>query len=176
MGGLMCRAAVVAGAALVLLGPAVGAASAAGGAAGGTWGTAREVPGTAALNNTGGDAATNSVSCASSGNCSAGGSYTSRHGHRQAFVVNEVRGVWRTAQEVPGTAALNAGGLALIWSVSCAPAGNCTAGGSYRDRSGHFQAFVVNEVGGVWRTAQEVPGTAALNSGLVHGAEVLSVT
>jgi len=71
----------VAGAALVLLGPAVGAASAAGGAAGGTWGTAREVPGTAALNNTGGDAATNSVSCASSGNCSAGGSYTSRQGH-----------------------------------------------------------------------------------------------
>jgi hypothetical protein len=130
----------------------------------GVWRTAKEVPGTAALN-TGGDAFAASVSCATAGNCSAGGFYTDNSGHRQAFVVNEVNGVWRTAKEVPGTAALNTGGGALIASVSCATAGNCSAGGSYTDSSGRGQAFVVNEVNGVWRTAKEVPGTAALNTG-----------
>jgi len=29
------------------------------------------------------------VSCASAGNCSAGGGYTDSYGHRQAFVVRE---------------------------------------------------------------------------------------
>jgi hypothetical protein len=130
----------------------------------GVWRTAKEVPGTAALN-TGGDGFTASVSCAAAGNCSAGGFYTDPSGHRQAFVVNEVNGVWRTAKEIPGTAALNTGGDALTASVSCAAAGNCSAGGSYTDPSGRGQGFVVNEVNGVWRTAKEVPGTAALNTG-----------
>ena len=85
------------------------------------------------------------MSCASAGNCSAGGTYAASSGHLQAFVANEVRGVWRTAQEVPGTAALNAGGGAGVGSVSCAPAGTCSAGGSYSDSSGHGQAFVASQ-------------------------------
>ena len=132
----------------------------------GTWGKAEEVPGTAALN-TGGSAesASHSVSCASAGNCSAGGSYTDGSGHQQAFVVSEVNGTWGKAEEVPGTAALNTGGDAYVDSVSCASAGNCSAGGSYTDSSGHQQAFVVSEVNGTWGKAEEVPGTAALNTG-----------
>ena len=54
----------------------------------GTWGTAIEVPGTAALN-TGGNAAVNSVSCAAASNCSAGGYYHDSSGHQQAFVASE---------------------------------------------------------------------------------------
>jgi hypothetical protein len=80
------------------------------------------------------------------------------------FVVGETGGTWGTAQEVPGTAALNTGGVAVLSSVSCASAGNCAAGGSYSS-SGNTQAFVVNETGGSWGTAQEVPGAAALNTG-----------
>jgi hypothetical protein len=38
-------------------------------------------------------------------------------------------GTWGTAQEVPGTAALNIGGAAQVNSVSCGSAGNCSAGG-----------------------------------------------
>jgi hypothetical protein len=131
----------------------------------GTWGQAQEVPGTAALN-AGGQAATASVSCASAGDCSAGGSYKDASGHDQAFVAGEVNGVWGQAQEVPGTAALNTGGEAGVLSVSCASAGNCSAGGVYEGASsGHYQAFVVGEVNGVWGQAKEVPGTAALNAG-----------
>jgi hypothetical protein len=181
----MCRAAVVAGAAVVLLGPAAGVASAAGGAAAGmglaagtwavsraTWGPAEQVPGTAALNQSG-HAEVNSVSCARAGTCTAGGFYDDGSGHEQAFVVSEVHGTWGTAEEVPGTAALNQGEGAAVSSVSCSSGGTCSAGGYYSDSSGR-QAFVVSEVHGTWGTAEQVPGAAALNQG--GYAEVNSVS
>jgi uncharacterized protein YunC (DUF1805 family) len=140
----------------------------------GTWHAAQKVPGTATLNK-GGNAQVQSVSCASAGNCSAGGYYTDSSGHHQVFVVSEVNGTWRTAIEVPGSGALNKGGNANVFSVSCGSAGNCSAGGYYTtDSYGHTQAFVVSEVNGTWHTAIKVPGTAALNQ---HGnAEVNSVS
>ena len=131
-------------------------------AASGAWSKAQEVPGSSALN-TGGGAAVDSLSCASAGNCSAGGNYDSDPGF-QAFVVNEVKGAWKKAQEVPGSSALNTHNDASINSVSCASAGNCSAGGAYSDSSDHQQAFVVNEVKGTWKKAQEVPGSGALNT------------
>jgi hypothetical protein len=185
MDGLIRHAAVVAGAALVLLGPAVGVASAAAGAAAGarpaaaarafpgeTWGAAVEGP----VSSQPGFAQIMSLSCASAGNCSAGGWGNDSSGHIQAFVVNEVHGTWGTAIEVPGIAALNQGELAFIGrgSVSCTGVGNCSAGGYYTDSSGHTQAFVVSEVHSRWGTAIEVPGTAALNQG--GGAAVDSVS
>jgi hypothetical protein len=112
--------------------------------AGGQWGTAIEVPGTAALNSDG-VAEIHSVSCAAAGSCAAGGLYLDASHHGQAFVVTEAGGQWGTAIEVPGTAALNKGGSALINSMSCAAAGSCAAGGYYRDGSGHLQAFVVRK-------------------------------
>jgi hypothetical protein len=129
----------------------------------GTWHTAREVPGTAALNQ-GGFAQVNSVSCASAGNCAAAGVYTDSSHNSQAFVASAVNGAWHTAIEVPGTAALNQRGNAQALSVSCASAGNCAAGGWYTGNSGR-QAFVTSAVNGTWHTAIEVPGTAALNQG-----------
>ena len=131
---------------------------------GGTWGTAIEVPGTAALN-TVGLAYTSAMSCASAGNCSAGGHYTDGAAFSSVFVASQVNGRWGTAKEVPGIAALNTGGFADIYSASCASAGNCSAGGFYIDSSGHNQAFVVSQAHGTWGTAEQVPGTAALNQG-----------
>jgi hypothetical protein len=139
----------------------------------GTWRKAIEVPGTAALNQ-GGSAFITSVSCGSAGNCSAGGSYFDSSSHRQAFVAGQVKGAWHAAIEVPGSAALNQGGLAEITSVSCASAGNCSAGGRYFDSSFGQQAFVVSQTGGTWNAAIEVPGTAALNQGGVAGVASVS--
>jgi hypothetical protein len=138
---------------------------------GGTWGTAQQIPGTAAL---GGYALVNSVSCASAGNCGVGGSYTDTSGKFQALVASQTNGTWGAAIEVPGTAALNQFGFASTASVSCASAGNCGAGGYYTDSSGKFQAFVVSQSSGTWGTAQQVPGLAALNQG--QGAQVTSVS
>ena len=98
--------------------PAAGAAPVV--AAAGSWGRAIEVPGLAPLN-TSGDAGVDSVSCASAGNCVAGGSYSGPGG--DGFVAAERDGVWGTATAVPGLAALDAGGDADVWSVSCVSAG-----------------------------------------------------
>src|SRR6266851_4763139 len=136
----------------------------------GTWHAAIEVPGSAALNK-GGGAGVLSVSCASAGNCAAAGGYKDGSRHRQAFVASETNGTWHAAIEVPGSAALNKGGFAGVLSVSCASAGNCTAGGYYNDLDNGGQAFVASERDGAWRKAIEVPGTAVLNS---LGAEVAS--
>ena len=110
----------------------------------GAWGTARKVPGTASLN-TGGEASVNSVSCASPGNCAAGGFYTDRRNNQQAFVVRQAGGSWRNALEVPVTAVLNTGGDAQVFSVSCAKAGLCSGGGWYKHGGASWQAFVVSE-------------------------------
>jgi hypothetical protein len=130
----------------------------------GTWGTAEQVPGTGALNQ-GGFAFIGSVSCGAAGNCSAGGSYQDSSGTYQAFVVSQTSGTWGTAEQVPGTGALNQGRFAETSSVSCASAGNCSAGGGYKDSAGHEQAFVVSQAHGTWGTAEQVPGTGALNQG-----------
>ena len=138
----------------------------------GVWGMAAEVPGLAALDG-GGDATVFSVSCASAGNCAAGGSYHIDH-HHQGFVADERNGVWGKAIAVPGLAALNAGGQAIVNTVSCAKAGNCAAGGAYRDRHFHSRAFVAVEQNGVWRRAIGVPRLGTLNKG--GNAQVTSVS
>ena len=132
--------------------------------AGGRWGKAMPVPGVAALN-VGDLGGLTSVSCPANGDCSAGGFFADRDHNTQAFVVNEVRGTWRKAIEVPGTAVLNRGGFADADSLSCAAPGDCSAGGSYEQASGHDTAFVVNEVAGAWQKAIEVPGIATLDVG-----------
>jgi hypothetical protein len=143
----------------------------------GSWGNAIEVPGLATLNR-GGHAEVDSISCAAAGDCAAGGYYTDgRFGLRQqAFVVSETNGSWGNAIEVPGTATLNRGGSAEVNSISCAGAGDCAAGGYYKD--GRFglgqQAFVVSETNGRWGKAIEVPGTATLNRG--GDGEVMSIS
>ena len=81
-------------------------------------------------------------SCQRAGN---GGYYRDRAGRDRVFVVTRTDGTWGTAREVPGIACLNAGGGAGVGSVSCAPAGTCSAGGSYSDSSGHGQAFVASQ-------------------------------
>src|SRR6266705_5298611 len=110
-----------------------------------------------------GNAVVLSVSCPSTGNCAVGGYYTDASSRNQAFVAGERNGRWGNAVELPGSAALNAGGNAQVLSVSCPSEGNCAAGGYYTDSALHDQAFVASERNGRWGNAIEVPGTAALN-------------
>ena len=85
------------------------------------------------------------MSCASAGNCSAGGNYLDQLGRYQAFVLTEVSGTWHASLEVPGTAALNRGGDAQVSTISCASPGRCSAGGYYTGKNAYLQAFVVSE-------------------------------
>ena len=138
----------------------------------GSWGSIQNV---ASVLDTQSGGALNSISCTSRGNCSAAGQYKNNLGW-QAFVVDEVGGIWRTAQEVAGS--LNSGNYAYVNQVSCTSTGNCSAGGQYNDGLG-LQAFVVDEVGGIWRTAQEVAGalnTASSARGAQAGINSISCT
>jgi hypothetical protein len=139
----------------------------------GTWGKAGRVAGKL---NTGGHAQVNALSCASAGNCVAVGQYfryVAPHVSTQAFEVTEKNGAWSLAAEVPGTGSLNADGVALATSVSCAPSSSplsCALGGRFQDKHGHAQAFVDLLKKGSWQkasaiaTAHNVGGYAQLST------------
>lgn len=129
----------------------------------GIWGTAKAVPGLAALPGFGHTTGQfTDLSCSSAGNCGAGGSYASAKGSR-AFVVNEVHGTWRKAEEVPGLAKLGARSSTL-GNVSCPSTGSCGASGTYTGTRGNLEPFVVSEKRGVWGKAEDVSGMAKLNT------------
>ena len=106
------------------------------------------------------------MSCAAAGECSVVGAYEaapSAPGH--AFITSEVHGTWHAATAVPGIVALDHGGSADLGSVSCTSPGNCSAGGGNSTSAGIGQAFVVDEIHGIWHTAVTVPGITGLNHG-----------
>lgn len=127
----------------------------------GGWHKAIEVPGTQALiGNNIGSAEVISVSCGSDGYCAAGGDYTTDH--MRAWIASERNGVWKNAIQVPGLAALNAGGHAQVTAISCISTTFCGAGGFYTDAKSNNQVFVVSSnKNGVWAKARVLPGTPA---------------
>ncbi len=142
------------------------------GAAGASWGRAIEVPGLSRLN-AGTLAEVGPVSCPAAGSCVAGGSYTSRSGFSEGFVVSQRHGRWGRAVKVPGLAALSPDGTSEVDALSCAAPGNCAATGTYSDRSGRTQGFVVSDRRGVWGKATAIPGLSVLNAGgIVFGLSV----
>jgi len=121
----------------------------------GHWGKVREVPGLAALNE--GTPDLDSVSCASVGNCAAGGGYTDRSNNFQAFVVNEKNGTWGKAIKVPGLRALNTGGFADVYQVSAPRRATAPPAGLHRPPPSLPGVRGRRSGNGRWGTAIEVP-------------------
>ena len=86
------------------------------------------------------EAGLNAVSCASPGNCAATGSYSDRSGNTRQLLVTQVSGNWGPGVQAPPDGAVNDFDSS---SVSCAPAGSCTA----VVNSGRS---LVTETAGVW--------------------------
>jgi hypothetical protein len=144
-------AAVAANAATIEVSSAAKAA-----ASSGHWTAPVPVPGLAALN-VGLNAGLNDIACATGGNCAAGGTYTDKAGDTQAWIASEVGGRWHSAQEVPGTAALNTGGNATVNLVACLAPGRCLAVGETSDAAHTQSAFVATEASnGTWAQARPV--------------------
>jgi hypothetical protein len=98
-----------------------------------------------------------SLSCPSSGNCTAIGSYQDASGETQGLLATESAGRWTTstaAQLPPNLDAANPD--VSLTSVSCASVGNCTAVGSYVDVNSLTQGLLVTETGGSWASGKEV--------------------
>ena len=140
----------------------------------GVWGIARTVPG---LTNeeAGPNTEVYAVSCPSPGNCSAGGSYALSATETYVFVVSEKGGRWGRAKKVRSPALIGTGDGSFITSISCASAGNCSAGGflPVTGAPADSGAFVVNEVKGRWGEAQELTGPSTFAGG---GAGVDSIS
>ena len=131
----------------------------------GTWGKAIMVPGLSALN-TGDQAQVDQMSCASAGNCVAGGNYLGSQDDEQAFVVSERNGAWGNAIDIPGLKALNVAGAAEVHAISCPAPGDCTVSGTYEHTPTFgFQGYVVSEKNGKWGNAIEIPNLGRLNRG-----------
>jgi hypothetical protein len=127
----------------------------------GTWSAIQEVTGLPSSADDNTELVT--VSCATAGNCTAGGSYTTSKGSFYAFAVTETAGTWAKAVIFPAFKNLDPKerGEAQILSVSCASAGNCTAGGFYT-KGFVDQAFVVSQADGTWGTPVPVPEPAGM--------------
>jgi hypothetical protein len=131
----------------------------------GTWSNAQLVPGLAALGTGAQGTGVEAISCASAGNCTAGGTYTNKTGGYSTFSVSETAGVWRAAQNIRGTAGDSEDGFHEVRAISCASAGNCGLAGSISTRGVlKSQAFMATQTGGTWGKAQTVPGITALNT------------
>ncbi|HET7018639.1 MAG TPA: hypothetical protein VFI65_32270 [Streptosporangiaceae bacterium] len=126
------------------------------------------------------------MSCPSPGNCGAAGWYQGGpESGNEPFVVNQHNGRWETAIEVPGIAALNVADDSRAFTISCASAGNCVAGGNYVDAdsrteafvaSAKWQAFVVTERNSRWGNAQPVLPTPSIADNVPGAAGVESVS
>jgi len=93
------------------------------------------------------------LACASAGNCVAGGDYSNAKGDAVGLLLNEVGGAWRSPVAItpPSNAAANPS--TNVFSVACGAVGNCSAVGTYQDKSGNSFAFTDSEVAGTWRGA-----------------------
>ena len=123
---------------------------------GGTWaaGTEAVLPAGTAPNP---DVNLISVSCASAGNCTAVGTYSDSSNGTQGLLLTQTNGTWAAGTEavLPAGAASNP--EILLFSVSCASAGNCTAAGQYVDNSGDAQGLLLTQTGGTWAATEAVP-------------------
>src|ERR1700683_4035860 len=71
---------------------------------------------------------------------------------------------WGQASEGARLGRLSARHGGTLVAVACSSPGNCSADGNYTDRTGHQQAFVVNEKNGSWGKAIQGPRLAAPNT------------
>ncbi len=128
------------------------------------------------------DAFLQSVSCASTGNCTAVGFYDDSSGpFSDGLLFTETSGTWATGVEAPLPAnakTLSSSSQFLqLSSVSCASAGNCSAVGRYETSSGYSQGLLLTDTSGTWATGVEapLPANASTNKSSA-GAQLNSVS
>lgn len=143
----------------------------------GSWGRAQPVPEMSMLRADG--SADGSISCAAAGNCTLAGTYFAPTDNpdrdsEQVFDASEAGGQWGSPQQVPGTGALNIGGLAQVGAVSCGGPGECAVAGFYTDQHGNPRAFTADERRGTWQPVHTLTGTGIIAGGPDSAATTVS--
>ena len=114
----------------------------------GAWSDAKALPGFAALEAASGNNVDDYLSCPSTGNCAAAGTYVNASGHYESFVAAEGKGTWSAVRAVPDL---------QLDTEACPSAGNCVAAGELDSNAGF-----VTEKNGVWSKPAQTPGITAL--------------
>ena len=117
---------------------------------GGIWGPGEPVTVAGGAESANPLALVNTVSCPSTGECVAGGSFTNVGGDYQSFVVSMTSGSWSPAEPLTYVGGESATPIAGVESVSCAAVGECIAGGAFADVGGDTEAFVAPMTAGTW--------------------------
>jgi hypothetical protein len=105
------------------------------------------------------------VSCSSPGNCVAVGNYETNAEVWDPLIVVQRHGRWTRAIEAPLPAGAPVEGQnAALLTVTCGPAGQCTAAGAYVDPSGHQQTLLVSGSGDSWSAAPAPSDPSDANS------------
>jgi hypothetical protein len=118
------------------------------------------------------------VSCEGSGQCVIVGAYRLTGGRIEAMSAVESGGAFKAFTEI--TAAPPNVSTAILRAVSCTPAGQCVAVGSYYDLTEHEHAYAVfRSAKGNWADAtimRNPPGAATipLQGGTLNGVSCLS--
>ena len=143
---------------------------------GGTWGKPTGIPGlqTGLVD----PEASAEISCPAAGDCLVTGEYYTSSTTGDGFTIEEVKGVWRKLEAIPGLAALGPLGTDIT-DTTCAAPGYCTVSGSYvtGTESGAnvgVSSFVADEVNYTWGKAAQVPNLATLNVGDSAGPSSLA--
>jgi hypothetical protein len=126
---------------------------------GGTWGGATQIPVSFSSAVQGG-ASPVALSCAAPGDCTLAGSYSTEFPGSLwspgVFVVTQSNDTWGKAAPIAGLPSPAVGSAAYIDSVSCRAPGSCSVAGFYYSDGGANIAFVANQAGGTWGSAQNV--------------------
>lgn len=137
--------------------------------AGGTWsaGVEAALPANAASGGNQG-VSLDSVSCPSSGDCGAAGTYLDSAGASLGLLLTETAGAWAAGLEavLPGNAATGTKQNVSLDAVSCPAPGTCSAVGDYNDSSGNSDGLLLTETAGRW--APGAQATVPANAAPVH--------
>jgi len=117
------------------------------------------------------------VACAGA-SCAVLGTYLTSTGATEALSARDINGTWLRADELtmPAGAATNPHAFLYGFSgIACAKAGNCAAGGQYRDSAGNYEGFLANDVNGTWKSAVKLAlPTGGRSAGANGGVVALS--
>ena len=127
---------------------------------GGVWGSAALIPGVATI---GPYSDATVLSCSAGPVCIALGT-TNINGQKQSFSTMLSNGTWSNAVLVPGVAALDTSHQTKVFLLSCWGPTSCLAIGQWQGASA-LGSWVSELSNGVWGTAVDMPGVAALTTG-----------
>jgi hypothetical protein len=118
---------------------------------------------------TGQEAGVRLLSCPSTGNCRAAGSYVDDSGDHEGLLLTETSGTWAAEEAAVPANAKTPDASPAFGVISCPSAGSCTAAGSYADASSEGGTDILF-LGGSAPTVKVDVSTAGTGTGAVSSA------